>query len=431
MKVGIVVQRYGADISGGAELHARYIAEHLAHHAEVRVLTTCARDYLTWRNAFPPGEERVHGVPVERFPVAQERNLDDFARRSRQVFEERHSVRDELAWLDSEGPVSPALLAAAARAGREMDWVLFFSARYHHAYHGARAAGARAILVPTAERDPAMGLSIFPPLFRGVRAIMYNSPEERALIQAVASNEHVPGVVVGVGSEVPEDVSPARARQKFGLSDRFVIYVGRIDTNKGCAELFDLFLRYVERRQTSIDLVLIGTAVLPIPRHPRIRHLGYVSDQDKFDAIAAAEVLVVPSYFESLSMAALEAWALGRPVLANARCDVLVGQCMRSNAGLYYEGANEFSGALDALLGEPALAARLGANGRAFYQRQYSWPVIEGTYLDMFQRLSSDPVHDGMEPLPGFLAQRRRTLPPAAEVVNRVPVGPVLEGARA
>ena len=70
---------------------------------------------------------------------------------------------------------------------------------------------------------------------------------------------------------------------------------------------------------------LIGNPVLRIPSHPRIRHLGYVTDQDKFDTIAAAEALVMPSYYESLSMVALEAWALGRPVLANGHCDVLQG----------------------------------------------------------------------------------------------------------
>ena len=55
MKLAVVVQRYGLDINGGAELHARYVAEQLARHAEVEVLTTCARDYVTWRNELPAG----------------------------------------------------------------------------------------------------------------------------------------------------------------------------------------------------------------------------------------------------------------------------------------------------------------------------------------------------------------------------------------
>src|SRR5687767_414147 len=133
MKVAVVVQRYGADISGGAELHARYIAERLARHADVRVLTTCARDYMTWRNELPAGDDVVNGVAVERFPVARERNLGDFRVLSKHVFESTHSLHDELRWLDAEGPVSPALIERLRRGHREFDAVLLFTVRYHQA----------------------------------------------------------------------------------------------------------------------------------------------------------------------------------------------------------------------------------------------------------------------------------------------------------
>ena len=186
MKLAVVVQRYAADIGGGSELHARYIAEHLAAHADVRVLTTCARDYVTWKNEYPAGETTVHGIPVERFAVARERDPRDFARRSSLVFDETHSVADELAWLDSQGPVSPALIERVRHVAADSDFVVLFSLRYHTAFHGARAAAGNAVLVPTTERDPALGLEIFGPVLRGVRGIMYNSPEERALIEDAA-----------------------------------------------------------------------------------------------------------------------------------------------------------------------------------------------------------------------------------------------------
>ena len=253
MKLAIVVQRYGADINGGAELHARYIAEHLARYAEIRVLTTCARDYLTWRNELPSGNETVNGIAVERFPVEHERSEADFGLRSDHVFSRRHSLNDELEWLDSEGPASPALIARLRRSESEFDYIVLFCARYYHAYHGARSNPSRAVLVPTAERDPALGLAMFGPIFRGVRAIMYNWYEEQALIQAVASNAHVPGVVVGIGSDIPEAVDAARAKEKFGLAEPYVIYVGRIDANKGCAELFDFFTRYASERTIAIE----------------------------------------------------------------------------------------------------------------------------------------------------------------------------------
>jgi len=427
LKVLIVVQRYGADINGGAELHARYIAERLSSHVDVRVLTTCARDYVTWRNEFQSGTEYVNGIPVERFPVSRERHLADFGIRSQRVFGRAHTLQEELDWLESQGPVSPALISRLRRSAGDFDFVLLFCARYYQAYYAARVASERAVLVPTAEREPALGVAIFQPIFRGVRGIMYNSAEERASINAVSGNDDVPGVVVGVGSVIPPSVEPARARQKFGLNDRFVVYVGRIDANKGCVQLFDFFTRYLERPRRAIDLVLIGQGDLSIPAHPRIRHLGYVSDQDKFDVMAAAEALVMPSPYESLSMVALEAWAIGRPVVANARCDVLLGQCLRSNAGLYYEHSGEFDAVLDRLLDDSSLAAGLGERGRSYFARHYSWSVIERKYLDMFEELKSAPVRRRMEPLPGWLSRHRANVPPAVDVVAGLPSGPVLD----
>jgi hypothetical protein len=166
---------------------------------------------------------------------------------------------------------------------------------------------------------------------------------------------------------------------------------------------------------------------MDVPAHPRIRHLGYVTDENKFDVMAAAEALVVPSYYESLSMVTLEAWALGRPVIANARCDVLVGQCLRSNAGLYYGDALEFAAVLDCLVSEPSLGNALGRNGRDYFARHYSWPVIERKYAEMFERLVAERATPRIDPLPGWFARRRPNIPAAEDLLARVPAGPVVD----
>jgi glycosyltransferase involved in cell wall biosynthesis len=429
VKIAVVVQRYGADINGGAELHARYIAEHLARHVEVEVLTTCARDYITWADEYAPGQSRENGVEVRRFPVSRTRSPQDFGAWSKRVFDSMHSLNDELAWLEAEGPTSPALIRHLATQQASYDYVLFFSMRYYHAYHGARAVPDKAILVPTAERDEVLGLEIFRPILRGVRACMYNSPEERALLQAIAGRDDVPGVVVGVGSELPAAASAERFRQRTGIQDRTAIYIGRIDENKGCAELFNFWQRYSEITPGGLTLVLIGAPVLPVPAHPRIRHLGFVTDQEKYDALEAAEFLIMPSYFESLSMVALEAWGMGKPVLANGKCDVLRGQAMRSNAGLYYESYAEFVEAVRVLDGSPGVAAVLGRNGRRFFQANYAWPIVERKFLDMFARLSRESAADRaarrMEAVPGWWRRRQRALAPAREVLTQLPSGPV------
>jgi glycosyltransferase involved in cell wall biosynthesis len=427
VKLAIVVQRYGADINGGAELHARYIAERLSRHGSVEVVTTCARDYVTWKNELPEGTDKVNGINVRRFPVSHERKPEDFGRRSRRVFEKPHSIADELGWLESEGPASPALVNYVEKVATDLDFVVLFSYRYYHSWHLARRLPEKAVLVPTAERDATIGLSIFGPTFRGVRALMYNSPEERGMIQAATGNTSVPGVVVGVGSDVPDRTDAERFRRKFKLRHPFAIYIGRIDENKGCGELFSHFQRYANTFPKGMDLVLVGSAKMDVPKHPRIHHLGFLDDRDKFDALAASDLLIMPSYFESLSMVALEAWALGKPVLANAKCDVLKGQCIRSNAGLFYENYEEFVEALYSLESNGPLNARLGRNGKDFFKRHYAWPVIEKKYLDMFAQLSRESAASGfsrkVDAVAGFFARRKRVLPPAEEILQKIPRG--------
>jgi glycosyltransferase involved in cell wall biosynthesis len=264
------------------------------------------------------------------------------------------------------------------------------------------------------------------PVFRGVRALMYNSFEERRLIHGVSDNQSVPGVVVGVGSAIPDRTQPWRFRKKFNVKRPFVIYVGRIDENKGCPELFDHFINYAANYPRGLDLILVGNAVIPVPAHPRIRHLGFLSDEDKFDALAASDLLVMPSKFESLSMVALEAWALGKPVLVNGACDVLRGQTLRANGGLCYETFEEFAETLYCLEASGPIGAILGRQGREFFKRHYAWPVIERKYLEMFDRLKREPATHQVEPLPGWWARRQRTLAPTREIVDKVPAGPVL-----
>ena len=179
MKLAVVVQRYGADINGGAELHARYVAERLSRHAEVEVVTTCAQDYVTWRNELPAGVEQVNGVPVRRFPV----------RTNAIPHAIRPAVAPRLRARRTRSPTNSRGSRAKARQARRC--VDYLERRRRRPRFRAcssatatttpgtarRRVPAKAVLVPTAERDPAIGLSIFGPMFRGVRAVMYNSPK--------------------------------------------------------------------------------------------------------------------------------------------------------------------------------------------------------------------------------------------------------------
>jgi glycosyltransferase involved in cell wall biosynthesis len=111
-----------------------------------------------------------------------------------------------------------------------------------------------------------------------------------------------------------------------------------------------------------------------------VTHLGVLSDAEKLSVIGASRLLVHPSPFESLSMALLEAWKMGRPALVNGRCAVLRGQVQRANGGLYYTSYEEFAEGLGWLLGRPRAADALGRAGRAYYEANYAWPIVMGKY---------------------------------------------------
>jgi glycosyltransferase involved in cell wall biosynthesis len=390
LKLAFVVQRYGLEIAGGAEYHCRLVAEHLARHAEVEVLTTCALDYISWANHFKEGVEWLNGIPVRRFRVKRPRDPDRFAAWTDAVFRGQRDDADALAWLEEEGPFSPRLVKFVRKTRAHYDHILFFSYRYYTTYHGVRAAPERALLVPTAEDDGVYRLPIFPPLFRLPRAIVYNSVEEREMIRAVAANDAVLGDVVGVGSALPQRLDADAFRRAHGVPGPFALYVGRIDENKGCRQLFDFFRRYRRDTGSQLGLLLVGKSVLDVPADSGIVHVGFLSDEEKWNALAAADLLVMPSRLESLSMVTLEAWWAGKPVLANGKCEVLRGQCRRSNAGLYYTIYEEFREALGLLEANPALREAMGRNGRRYFDLNYSWPVVEGKYLSLFRRIEDE-----------------------------------------
>ena len=98
----------------------------------------------------------------------------------------------------------------------------------------------------------------------------------------------------------------------------------------------------------------------------------------------------MPSELESLSMVTLEAWSQEKPVLANGLCDVLRGQCRRSNAGLYYENYYEFREAGQLLEQDRRLCQGLGANGQRFFHDHYRWEVIEGKYNRLLAMLHQE-----------------------------------------
>ena len=374
MKLACVVHRFGADIAGGSEGHCRLIAEHLAAQHDVTIVTTCARDHITWRNHYPAGETRVGPLRVLRFPVARERELHRFMDLSDLVFADRATADEQEQWFHENGPDAPALLEHLRAHGTGYDRVLFWSYRYYDTYFGLPLVADRAVLVPTAEEDPLIHVDALSRFFALPKGFLFLTPEEETLVAARAPGG-TPSAVIGSGLDRAPEAADLSPLDPLRLADPFVLYLGRIDPNKGCQALIRHFLRYGEGGR-SVQLVMAGPSSMPIPEHRLIRPLGFVDDGVREALLRTARALIMPSPFESLSMVLLEAWNHGLPVLVNARCKVLRGQVERADGGLYYGNTVEFVAALDYLLDHPDAARQLGRQGLAYVDREYRWPIV-------------------------------------------------------
>ena len=385
----VVVQRYGLEIVGGAETLARNVTEHLEPHFDIEVATTCAQDYRTWANHYPPGDATVRGVTVHRFPTVRERSRD-FASTSRRVLQEAHDLVDEARWIEDQGPDAPALLEWIHREGTRFDVALFVGYLYAPTLLGLPLLPDRAILMPAAHDEPAIRLSSYRALFHLPRAFSFSTLEERVLVHRLfPATRAVPADVIGSGLDVPADPpDPDRFRREHGIIRPFVLSFGRLSEAKGADVLLDDWCRFKDAPGSpDWDLVLAGQAEVTIPKRDDVHYLGFVDDRTKWDMLAASSVHVLPSQYESLSIVVMESWWCGKPALVRTACLPVAGQVHRAAGGITYDGYPEFAEALALLAEDAALRDRLGAGGRAYVEENYAWPVIVDKYLDLFAEL--------------------------------------------
>lgn len=369
---------------------------------DVEILTTRALNYTTWADWYPEGIERIGGVPVRRFSVDQPRDPIEFDRLSGNIHANgtSASVQDQEAWMRSQGPLSSDLLQFIEENEDVYDWFLFFGYLYATTYFGLPQARDKAWLAPLGHDEWPIHLTMWDALFAQARGFVFQTEEEKQFLQRRFANLRLAGPVIGIGISEQEPIETTSFRTKYDLPDQFLLYVGRIEAAKGCEQLFEFFLRLRHEGGEKWKLVLIGQEIMSVPFDDGIIHLGFVDEAEKWQAMAACDWLVVPSPHESLSIALLECWSVGRPALVNGSSEVLVGHCRRANGGLWYNTYQEWRAALLQLDG--ATKTALGLQGKQYVEHNYSWDRVEAAFLKLFpssERGTHDVRQDCSEPL--------------------------------
>ncbi|HEX7096470.1 MAG TPA: glycosyltransferase family 4 protein [Acidimicrobiales bacterium] len=391
MKLLFCVQRYGDGVAGGSESACRAVAERLAARGHtVEVVTSRARSYVDWADEFPEGESTVSGVRVHRLSVRAPRSPERFGPiHSRIIRQPRAPLYVQRDWLRLQGPDLPQLEPWLHDNARRFDAAIFFTYLYPNAGFGLPVAAryCPTVLVPTAHDEPTFQLRVFDHAMRTADGIVCLTPEELALVQR--RFRFTPNAeVIGLGVDLHQHGEGNRFRAAYGLGGSFLLlYVGRLDPGKGSDELYRCFAEYA-RRHPGVKLVVVGEPVAPLPPHPDVVVTGFVDEQTKLDAIAAANVFVQPSYFESFSLALCEAWVMRRAAMVQGRCAVLAGQARRSGGALAYRSFAEFAETLHRLRADDVLREQLGEAGRRYVVANYDWDAVITRYEDFVTRIA-------------------------------------------
>ncbi|MGI8868713.1 MAG: glycosyltransferase family 4 protein [Mycobacteriales bacterium] len=372
-KLAFVPTRYAKGMVGGAELVLAQMAHGLAERGwDVEILTTCASNHWTWENELPAGDSIVDGVPVQRFPVVKE----DIPERG--VLEHEimaggvPSITEQQRWMNS-GMRVPALYHHLVDHGDDYRAVLFTPYPSWVTFACAQAVPDKSVLWTCLHDEPYAYLELFQPVFTGVAGLLFQSGPEHQLAHRIA-DPLSPHAVVGCPVAVPKKYDPDGFRERYGIDGRFVFYTGRREGGKGWPDLLDMLARAVARSpELPFSLVTGGAGEIdaPAPIKDRVIDVGFLPDEERDNAMAAADAYMQPGRYEAFSMTIMESWLAGTPVIANGAGEVVAWHCKRSGAGLTYDDEFEFEQCLRFLAEAPEAAAELAAPGRDYVLDNY------------------------------------------------------------
>ena len=377
-RLALVCNRFGDGVAGGAELVLAELGRGLhARGWQVDVVTSCARDLYTWRNEFPEGESEENGLRVLRHrTIYEESTRAERFRLGRLILSGVPiGVNDQCRWLNA-GVRVPGMHRFLADHGDEYRAIICAPYGFWTTLVCGEIAPERTILLPCLHDEPEAYLEIYQALFAGSRGLWFQTQPEMDLANRIFQLPRRT-TIIGSGIDVPGGYDEDGFRARHDLTGDFVLFAGRREWGKSWPDLLRLMEFANSLLPTPVPLVTCGVGDLgDVPSNTRVIDVGYLSDDDRSNAMAAATLYVQPSAMESFSRTIMEAWLAGTAVVANAASGVVSWHCERSGAGLVYGDRYEFAECLRLLLADGPLRDRMARRGREYVLANYQWNEV-------------------------------------------------------
>jgi len=396
-KIAFVVQRYGEGVNGGAELHCKILAEELSKKYAIEILTTTAIDYQGWANHYIEGHDIINNISVIRFKtysftgkqarkarrklLKQRKNLSFFKYLGISTIANRlfpisePTKEDANDWLKKQGPYTPELIKYIKDEGHKYDAFIFFTYLYYPTVVGMQYVADKSIFIPTAHDEPIIFTKAYEDIFSIPRFIMYNTEQEKSFVERNFSHcKH--SDISGIGLRNHYINTEYKVKPHLDFTFKYFIYIGRIDSEKGCEILVAYFKKYTQNHP-DIKLLLVGKNNLNIKEDDVIIPTGFIDEEDKFFLLKNSTGLIIPSLYESLSIVTLEAMIEGVPVIAHEKSEVIMSHLKKSGTGAAFTDYGSFEKALNKMLHmNPKEQKELSEKAKKYVEDNYNWEQI-------------------------------------------------------
>jgi glycosyltransferase involved in cell wall biosynthesis len=376
-RLALVPARYGPGLVGGAEIVLGQMARRLlARGWEVEILTTCALDHHGWENLLPAGKAVEDGMLVRRFPAVTTPGPERAQLEQAILSGASLRLQEQERWMNA-GMRSPELFHHLLDHAGDYRAIVFTPYPFWITFACSQVAPERSVLWTCLHDEPYAYLDLFRPMLTGVAGLLFQTPPEHELAHRLVETP-APHAVVGCGVEVPERYDTERFRRRHGIEGRFLLYAGRREGAKGWETLLEQLAGLATWRDLPFSLVTMGAGTVRPPKAiaDRVIDVGFLPDDERDAAFAAADAYLQPSRFEAFSRTIMEAWLAGTLVIANGGSEVVRHHCERSGAGLLYDDQYELEACLAFLAEAPELAAELAGRGRAYVLDNYQWATV-------------------------------------------------------